>query len=247
VGLLKGVRAEARRDLLAWQQLASERAGLAELLARVALRPGELEALLWSGALDELAGLRSSDYPWVHEALWGELSRGQLSSLEGVTAEARRRIPTDPPQLVARYSGLSRVQGELRYLEMHISAHPMRLLRAEADRLCCVRSEHLSRYVDRVVSFAGIVAATRNVGVAERGAVQFITLEDEYGLMEARLSPEAWKRFHSLLSTPGPYLLRGRVHQRHGAISFSILDFSPFHERATHLPVAAWGEATGFD
>jgi DNA polymerase III alpha subunit len=130
---------------------------------------------------------------------------------------------------------------------MHISDHPLRLLRAEADRLSFVVSEHLSRYVDRVVSFAGVVAATRNVAVAERGAVQFITLEDERGLVEARLSPQEWRRFHPLLSTPGPYLLRGRVHRRHGALYLAILELLPFHQRASHLPVEACGAATGLD
>jgi DNA polymerase III alpha subunit len=123
----------------------------------------------------------------------------------------------------------------------------MRLLRAEAERLSCVTSEHLSQCVDRVVRFAGIVAATRNVAVVGRGAVQFITLEDEHGLVEGRLSPEAWQRFHPLLSTPGPYLLRGRVHRRQGALQLGILELLPFHQRGGHLPVAVCGAATGLD
>ena len=118
---------------------------------------------------------------------------------------------------------------------------------AREGQLSCVTSEGLVRCVDRVVSFAGVVAATRNVAVAERGAVQFITLEDEHGLVEARLSPEQWKRFHQLLSTPGPYLLRGRVHQRQGALYLGILELLPFHERVRHLPVALCGAATGLD
>jgi DNA polymerase III alpha subunit len=217
------------------------------LLTRVAFQRRELGALLWSGALDEVAGLGLGDHPWVHAALWSEWSRGQCSSPERVIAEARRGVPTAPPQLVARYSGLSRVQNELRYLEMHISDHPMRLLRSEAERLSCVTSVRLVQHVDQVVSFAGIVAATRSVAVAERGALQFVTFEDEHGLIEARLPPDEWKRLHPLLSTPGPYLLRGRVQRRLGALYLDILELLPFHQRRSQLPVSVWGAATGLD
>jgi DNA polymerase III alpha subunit len=244
---VKAVRSETRQDLLAWQQTRGEAPSLEDLLARVRFRRREIEALLWSGALDEIAGLCTGDYPWVHQALWGELSRGGASALERTLAEARLRIPSKAPRLLARYSGLCRVQGELRFLEMHVSDHPLRLLRTEADQLSCVTSERLGGYVDQIVSFAGIVAATRNVGLVEGGAVQFITLEDEHGLVEARLAPEEWKRFHPLLATPGPYLLRGRVQRRQGALYLDIRDLLPFHERGTHLPVSACGAATGLD
>lgn len=235
VGLVKGPRAETRRALLAWQQARGSAPALEELFQRVPLRPHELEALLWSGALDELIGLDAGDYPWVHRALWGEWSRGQSALTERVIAEARQRIPTDPPQLVARYAGLFRVQCELRYLEMHLSDHPMRILREEADRLSCVTSDRLRQCQGRLVSFAGIVAATRNAPVAEGGAVQFMTFEDEHGLVEARLTPERWARLHPVLTTPGPYLLRGRVQQRQGALYLSVEELLPFHQRGVTL------------
>ncbi|HEU4580640.1 MAG TPA: hypothetical protein VFS67_20425 [Polyangiaceae bacterium] len=247
LGLVKGLRSGTRQLLRAWQQARSEPPSLEDLLARVAFQRRELEALLWSGALDEIAGLRPADYPWLHRALWGALARGEPSLLGAVLAEARLRIPAQSPQLLARYSGLCRLQGELRYLEMHVSDHPMRLLRGEADQLSCVVSESLGRHVDQVVSFGGIVAATRNVGLAEGEAMQFITLEDEHGVVEARLSPAAWRSFHPRLATPGPYLLRGRVRRHQGALFLQILELAPFHERGTHLPVSAWAAATGLD
>jgi len=231
LGLVKGVRAETRQRLLAWQKSRVGRPSCDALLAQLPLLPKELEALTWSGALDEIAGLGRGDYPWVHEALLRKWLRGSRSDSRRTIDEARQRLPAGPPQLVARYAGLSRVQGELRYLGMHISDHPMRLLRPEADRHSCVASDRLGQYVDRVISFAGVLAAARNVPVAERGAVQFSTLEDEHGLVEARLSPEQWARFHQRLSTPGPYLLRAAVRRRQGATYLAILDVLPFHER----------------
>lgn len=123
----------------------------------------------------------------------------------------------------------------------------MRILREEADRLSCVTSARLSQCLGRVVSFAGIVAATRNAPVAEGGTMQFMTLEDEHGLVEAHLSPERWPHLHPVLATPGPYLVRGRVQRRQGALFLQIEELSPFHEREPHLPVAEFGAATGLD
>ena len=101
----------------------------------------------------------------------------------------------------------------------------------DAERVGCVPSDQLDRHAGERVAFAGLVAATRRVPVTDETATQYITLEDELGLVEARISPRVFARLGPRLTTPGPYLLRARVIDRLGAIYLDLESLLPFHER----------------
>jgi DNA polymerase III alpha subunit len=181
-------------------------------------------------------GLRASDYPWVHETLLPRLERGAVGSLDSLLAAARERLPREPPALVERYRALSRVRNELQYLELHLSDHPLHILRGEAERQGCIPSHHLGQHVGERVRFAGVVAAARRVALARPAVTQFLSLEDEHGLVEARLSPAAYARLHAIITTPGPFLVTARVREQQGAVYLGIEELLPFHERPTPGP-----------
>jgi DNA polymerase III alpha subunit len=52
--------------------------------------------------------------------------------------------------------------------------------------------------------------------------MQFLTLEDEHGLLEATLFPPAHRAFSARLHSLGPYLVEGRVETDHGAINLNV-------------------------
>jgi DNA polymerase III alpha subunit len=52
--------------------------------------------------------------------------------------------------------------------------------------------------------------------------MRFLTLEDRTGTVEAVLFPAAYRRFGHLLRGAGPYLLRGRMEDAHGAPSLTV-------------------------
>lgn len=228
LGLLKGLRAATRQRILALRER-REPASALELLQGLHVR--EREALVWTGACDEWLGLRADDYPWVQEAILSQLERGAGGSLDALLAAARRRVPREPPALVERYRALSRIKHELEYLELHLSDHPLRVLRGQAERQGCIPSHHLGQHVGERVRFAGIVAAARRVALARPAVTQFLSLEDEYGLVEARLSPAAYARLHTRITTPGPFLVTALVREQQGALYLGIEELLPFHER----------------
>ena len=191
-----------------------------DLLGRVPIPAGELAALVLSGACDGLAPLDSGGYPFVHEAV---LQKEKVSL----------KPPVDENELRSRmlFQGLARVMNELRYLEMHVTAHPIALLRPEAHRYGCVPiggtvlKEDGSR-----VRMAAMLAAMRRVPT-ERGIIQFMTLEDETGLLEAIVLPSVYRTFRSRVTTPGPYLVEARIKREQGAIHCEIVSLTPFYQR----------------
>lgn len=61
--------------------------------------------------------------------------------------------------------------------------------------------------------------------------MQFLTLEDEHGLVEAVLLPGACARLGGRITTPGPFLVGGRVVEREGALHLRLSELKPFYER----------------
>jgi DNA polymerase III alpha subunit len=230
LGLVARLRAATRERIFSAQSR-GRLGSAAELLEHVQPDPRELRALVESGACDELLGLSPSEPPHVHEQVLDHLAAGDATGFEAALGRARARRLEGPPELVDRFQRLRRVQRELEHLGMHVSDHPSRILRAEAERQGCVESHRLHEHVDERVQFAGIIAATRRVPLPGAAVTQFVTLEDEHGLVEARLPPAAYERWHAAITTPGPYLVAARVRVQQGAVYLAVEGLIPFHLR----------------
>lgn len=224
-----------RLSLRAAYRLLRERAvrglfsSMQALLQRVPLSRSEVAALVLSGTCDGLSPLFPEDYPFVHEALLGCLRKGCApAELDQLRFEKHRAKPDQALQL---YQGLVRVRNELRYLEMHLTASPMALLRAEAVRYGCVtirQAEEAGK--DSEIRLAVTLAAVRRVPTRQ-GIMQFLTLEDETGILEATLLPPAYRCLGERVTTPGPFLVEGKLRRPQGTVHVEVTGLSPFYER----------------
>ena len=61
--------------------------------------------------------------------------------------------------------------------------------------------------------------------------MQFVTFEDEYGLLEAVLFPETYTALGDPVTNPGPFLVAGRVAEDHGEIHLLVSEVTPFYRR----------------
>jgi DNA polymerase III alpha subunit len=61
--------------------------------------------------------------------------------------------------------------------------------------------------------------------------MQFVTLEDEQGVIEAVLRPGVFAALGASVSDPGPLLVSGRVESDHGDLMLSVSEVGPFHQR----------------
>ena len=115
---------------------------------------------------------------------------------------------------------------------MFVSDHPMRVLRDEAARAGCIPTSELDARAGHDVRIAGLVAATRRVATRQGEMMQFATFEDEHGLAEAVLFPPTYSALGDPLTSPGPFLVSGRVTIEQGDVHLAVTDVVPFHLRA---------------
>ncbi|HET8552160.1 MAG TPA: DNA polymerase III subunit alpha [Gammaproteobacteria bacterium] len=203
-----------------------------DLLERTDLSAREMQALVLIGACDDLPPLSSNVYPFVHEALVKGL-KGELgpAAFEHLVVSAKNAPTDDESQ--RRYRLLVRIRNELNYLGMHLTMHPMRVLRDDAREQGCLTALEIADgdSLSSSLRFAGIVAASRVHPVGGGRTMQFLTLEDETGLIETIIPPPAYARLAMYITTPGPYLVEGALENNWGSRHLLITSLHPFHER----------------
>jgi DNA-directed DNA polymerase III PolC len=198
------------------------------LLQEVPLSRRELRALVLCGACDDLAPLSASLYPVAHEELLEQLE--QSRTLDGFVARGPAGARADA------YQRLVRINNELTVLDMHLTDHPMGVLRSEATRVGCVATGALSGLVGESVQIAGVVAASRRHRTQAGQLMQFVTLEDEQGLVESVLFPSRYLALGDPVTNPGPFLVRGTVAEDHRDVHLVVTDVKPFHQRPHAQP-----------
>jgi DNA polymerase III subunit alpha len=200
-----------------------------DLVGRVPLRRAEIESLVLSGACDALAPLDPSRYPFAHEALVARLT-GRPAPRQPVHAPRADDAALDS-DVVTLYRRLVRAWNELRFLGMHPSDHPMRLLRDEATRTGCSTVAALDALDGGPVRIAGVVAASRRTATRGGRLMQYVTIEDESGLIETVLLPGRYLALGDLVRSPGPYIVAGRLERTYGDGQVIVGQVTPFHAR----------------
>jgi DNA polymerase III alpha subunit len=200
---------------------------LRTLVQRVPLTPPELEALILSGACDDLAPLSRSAYPFPHEELLTRWKRepGVRGLDRFVPRNARGRF-------AETYRALARFRYELRFLGMHPSAHPIQVLRAEAEREGCLPTPELREREGQYVRLAAVVVTCRKHPDGAGRTMQSLLLEDEHGLIEATLSAAVLEAHADLISGTGPLILSGWIDGAAGSSTLTVERMEPLQLRA---------------
>src|SRR5262249_48675298 len=94
-----------------------------------------------------------------------------------------------------------------------------------------VPSRDLAAYRGQSVRVAGVVATARHTPLADGRNMQFVTLEDEWGLIEVTLFPDVCRPVAYLQL--GPYLVTGTVEDHYGVIGVTAQTFQLIHETRT--------------
>jgi len=225
---------------------------VSDLWKRGGVAPSDVELLVRAGACDGFGRTRP-------ELMWElkMLARGtavryveRLRNHEGGSAYAGE-TPTPPSvgegldvganplegglqALVPKlpdYSRKHRMDEEWEALGLLASTHPLEYYAGALRKHRVILSSELEAYVGQDVVLAGWLIAERRVGLKDRGAMKFLTLEDGGGVYEAVMFPEAYQRFGHLLQTHGPYFVGGEVQDEDGYCALTLSWLEVVRER----------------
>ena len=211
IGLMqvKGLRLETIQRIVASREQDGPYRSLEDFLARVPVERDEIESLIKCGALDDVSqktGLTRPALLWQWNALRASLPRSQPTEMLFPDAAPPPAEPVATP--AADYSREQRMAYEQEILEVCVTGHPLDLIPRNGENW----SDDLERAAPgRKVTLLGWLVTYRHVGTKDYRNMMFVTLEDQRGLFEAVLFPEAYERYGGLVYETRTLRVTGRL------------------------------------
>jgi DNA-directed DNA polymerase III PolC len=233
VGLMqiKGLRIETITAILRMREEAGPFRSLEDFLRRVPVERDEIEALIKSGAFDEIDDDVSHETPRMTrpEMLWhwnllqaaGKGTQPGASRLPGMVlpekaetlfaeANAQDSIGLALAEMqMPDYTLEQKLRYERELLEVCVSGHPLDFLPRNGE----VWSDELPGLLGKRVTLCGWVVTYRHVGTKNYRNMMFVTLEDQRGIYEVVLFPGAYDRYGELVFETRAMRVTGRVEQ----------------------------------
>jgi DNA-directed DNA polymerase III PolC len=202
---------EFRATLLADRQKRGPYRDLADLRRRIHPGPETLDLLIRCGALDFTGQPRP--------ALFLE---ADLDNHADGPAERLFQDDPNPGWTPGDYTIDRRLRDEWGILGFVVGPPMLSLLRPPLlDNL--IASRDLPNHVGRLVHVTGLVATARHTPTADGRPMQFVTLEDEWGLIEVTLFPGTCPPVAYL--TLGPYVVHGVVEEQYDVLTVTAQRF----------------------
>jgi DNA-directed DNA polymerase III PolC len=183
---------------------------LADFRRRVLPGPESLALLIRCGALDFTGRPRPALF--LEADLQNQLREGDELFTNDLTAHWS---PSD-------YETVRRFRDEFELLGFITGPPLMSLFRPHVpeNQIC---SRDLEANVGKRVRLSGLVATARHTPTSDGRDMQFVTLEDEWGLIEVTLFPGTCEPVAYLAM--GPYTATGRVEQKYGVVTLTAEKF----------------------
>jgi DNA polymerase-3 subunit alpha len=210
VGLMqvKGLRAETIRAIVREREERGAFRSLEEFLRRVPVERDEIESLIKCGALDGFGETRPA-LLWrlnlLGAARVSEPAPAASLFPDAAAPEAALRAPLP----YADYTREQRLAYEQEILEVCVSGHALDLVERNGE----IWSTELDAHRGRRVELLGWLITFRHVGTKDYRNMMFATLEDQRGIYEAVLFPEAYARYGGLVFETRTLRVTGRVEQ----------------------------------
>ena len=115
-----------------------------------------------------------------------------------------------------------RLRQEFAALGFLCDQHPMMLYADTLKELKTVKAKDLHCFVGGHVRIAGLLIAGKVVYTKHGVPMEFITFEDDTGLIETIFFPKSYRRFCAILDRSRPFILHGKVEEDFGAITMTV-------------------------
>ena len=229
VGLMqvKGLRVETMTAIVQAREDGALFRSLEDFLRRVPVECDEIESLIKCGALDELGNevctMTRPEMLWQWSLLQVKGKNAQpLSSsgqagmavplgmaatlFAGAKGEDVIRVALAKMQ-TPEYTLEQKLRYEREILEVCVSGHPLDFLPRNGE----VWSDELAGLRGKRVTLCGWVVTYRHVGTKNYRNMMFVTLEDQRGVYEVVLFPDAYDKYGGLVFETRTMRVTGRV------------------------------------
>jgi DNA polymerase III alpha subunit len=222
VGLMqvRGLRIETITAILRARGEGGVFCSLEDFLRRVPVERDEIESLIKCGAFDEMCGdplaMTRPEMLWRWSVLQADkdararasvpMGAGQaflpvFFSAEEENGQTRMSVP--------QYTLEQKLRYDREILEVCVSGHPLDFLPRNGEAW----SDELPGLRGKRVTLCGWVVTYRHVGTKNYRNMMFVTLEDQRGVYEVVLFPDAYDGYGSLVFATRTMRVTGRVEQ----------------------------------
>jgi DNA polymerase III alpha subunit len=222
VGLMqiKGLRIETITAILRTRGEGGAFRSLEDFLRRVPVERNEIESLIKCGAFDEMSDesctMTRPEMLWRWNLLQADKgTHARASVAMGVgqaflpVVFAAKEKNGQTRMSVPQYTLEQKLKYEREILEVCVSGHPLDFLPRNGEAW----SDELPGLRGRRVTLCGWVVTYRHVGTKNYRNMMFVTLEDQRGVYEVVLFPDAYDRYGGLVFETRAMRVTGRVEQ----------------------------------
>ncbi len=189
-----------------------------DFMTRVRPDEDEARALILCGALDCLNSQKSRPSLLWQLAQWRKQAKqsagGLFRSVNGDAGPPPPRFPPDNP--------IERLRREFAVLGFLCAHHPMALYRDQLNRQEVLPAARLSEFTGKRIRMAGWLVTGKVVSTKTGEPMEFLTFEDETGIVETTFFPKTYHRFCHMIDRGRPYLLTGRVEKNWGVATLNV-------------------------
>jgi error-prone DNA polymerase len=229
--LVKGIGAEHAAHLDA-ERARGLYASLADVVERTGLPEEVVERLIRAGALDSLGRPR-------RELLWQlrETARPAKGAPKGGGRVAGRpldlRLPATPAPGLPPLSELERLGDAYAILSLDARRQVVALFRPALDQLGAVTNAALAERRPGQVRLGGLVV-TRQHPMTAKGTV-FLALEDETGMVNVTLWPDAWARLRGVVRRNALLVVDGVLQRESNVVNVVAREVRPLVDEARRV------------
>ena len=228
--LVKGIGEEHAAHLDA-ERARGTYASLADVVDRTGLPEEVVERLIRAGALDSLGRPR-------RELLWQlrETARPAKGAPRGGRAAGRPldlRLPATPAPELPPLSELERLGDAYAILSLDARRQVVELFRPALETLGAVTNAALAERRPGPVRIGGLVV-TRQHPMTAKGTV-FLALEDETGMVNVTLWPDAWARLRGVVRRNALLVVDGILQRESNVVNVVARDVRPLVDEARRV------------
>ncbi len=212
VGLMqvRGLRVETITAILRARGEGGAFRSLEDFLHRVTVECDEIRDLIKCGAFDEVCNMTRPAMLWRWNLLQADEQNALPESAESlfVTTNPYDAIGVALAEMqTPEYTLEQKLRYEREILEVCVSGHPLDFLPRNGE----VWSDELPGLRGKRVTLCGWVVTYRHVGTKNYRNMMFVTLEDQRGVYEVVLFPDAYDRYGRLVFETRTMRVTGRV------------------------------------